>query len=167
MDSVLTDIINNFKHNNIYTKYSRILEDLCDYKYDKTKVNISEDTYKFIISYRIGEFEFIYYHILASKIDSSVFISELGDKKEKVCYYSLLSSIMKKIKKTTKNKLPSINISVLNLFMTRYNIKNADDCYLFFSILNSFTLGECYNIRIINNNIKLVYQNLFKLINII
>lgn len=79
MCDIIKDIINNCKHNNLYDKYKSILDDFkyCDYSKDWVNApSCYGDTYKWTIEYSIGEYKFVYYHILASEIDSSKFTIE-------------------------------------------------------------------------------------------
>ena len=175
MTSVKSDIVNNFKHNKIYKKYEHILKDLSDYEYDKEWVNAPSafgDTYKYSVVYTIGDFKFKYHHVLASEINSSEFcIKYIGKEKQKthkelLFEHSLMMTMMARFKRKSMPDFP-LNTALLNKFKNKYKLKTDDEYYLLFTILNSFTFGQCVSIRIVDEKHELVHQSLDELIDIV
>ena len=167
----IADIINNFKHNEVYDKYKQLLDDLDDFHYDKEWVNAMSacgDTHKYTVEYTIGDFQFEYHHVLPEgEIASAGFSVTHDEDKEVLFKYSLLGMMMSKLKKKDSTKYP-FNNALLDKFKSKYVLDQDDAYFLFFGILNAFVFGHSINIRACEGGeTKLFYQPLGTMIDVV
>lgn len=155
----IAKIVEIFKCNDTY---KILLSDLYEYNYERLyvnpmgkyahpRLNDSESRYKYLVTYKIGIYEFAYHHILttsstSSIIDSSKFNISLGRTSNSIFTYRVFQEIIKPY-----NKLVLYDVSsddpILSRFRNTYGL-NLDAALYFFGILNSFSFGRCINMKV-------------------
>ena len=120
-----------------------------DYDFDQEHVNAPAacgDTKKYTATYKIGDYNFKYWHTCGDgEIGYSKFSIKYDDKKETLFVFSMMTALKIKIG-LTKDKPTIIDKDLLNNFMEKYGGDDISKYFYFFGVLNSFTFGHCYNL---------------------